>query len=552
MAHYSDTAGEDADFPIPQATNYRDWVIDAFNADKPYDQFVREQIAGDLMPARDEADRKQKIVATGYLAMSRRFGTSPETEMQLTIADTIDTLGRSVLGTTLGCARCHDHKFDPITMRDYYALYGIFASTTYAFPGSEERPFQKDFTPLIDRAKAAELLNPWKAQMAAADAEVDRIFDARAKATEAGPYQKLTDEWQRAKNHRNDLAHQAPAIETAYSVSEGTPHDERIQKRGEPANPGDPVARGFPQVLGGQTLPQDEHGSGRLELAGWLTDRSNPLFARVMVNRIWQYHFGKGIVQTPSDFGTRGKAPTHPELLDFLASRFMAGNWSIKAMHRLIMLSQAYQLSAADNTADLQIDPGDDFLWRVSRQRLDAEEIRDSILAVSGTLDLTRPSPHPFPPSSGWHFTQHAAFSAIYPSNHRSVYVMQQRIKRHPFFVLFDGADPNMSTAERSVSITPLQALFMMNDPIVHEQSEKFAARIMSSRDTIDGQVQLAFAYAFGREPDADDMAVARSYLNGYEEKLSSTRIPPAQRPAAALASYLRSIFASNEFEFVE
>ncbi len=552
VAHYSDTAGEDADFPIPEAARYRDWVIDAFNQDKPYEQFVKEQIVGDLMPARDEADRRQKIIATGYLAMSRRFGVAPEHEMQLTIADTIDTLGRSVLGATLGCARCHDHKFDPFSMRDYYALYGIFESTNYAFPGSEERPFQIGFAPLIDPAKASEVLKPYEASLAAAEADVRRTFDARAKATDAPTYQRLTGEWERAKNHRNDVSHHAPVIEAAYGVSEGTPHDACIQKRGEPGDPGDSIARGFPEVLGGQRLPPDEHGSGRLPLSNWLTDPANPLFARVMVNRIWQYHFGKGIVQTPSDFGNRGKPPTHPELLDFLAKRFVDSGWSIKAMHRLVMTSQAYQLSATDDAANTQADAADDFLWQFRRQRLDAEEIRDAILAVSGNLDLSRPGPHPFPPRDGWHFTQHAAFAAIYPSMHRGVYVMQQRIKRHPFFVLFDGADPNLSTAERSVSVTPLQALFMMNDPFVEEESMAFAGRLRTARDTQDGQIELAYELAYGRPPEADEYSEARAYLAQYVQKLAATNIPAGKRETAALASHLRSIFSSNEFLFVE
>ncbi|HEY0911135.1 MAG TPA: DUF1549 domain-containing protein, partial [Bradyrhizobium sp.] len=202
LARYSDTAGDDADYPIPQAALYRNWVIDAFNQHKPYNQFVQEQIAGDLMPARDDADRRSHIVATGYLALSRRFGVSPETEMQLTIADTIDTLGRSILGATLGCARCHDHKFDPFTMRDYYALYGIFDSSRYAFPGSEERPFQKDFVPLIERAQAEALLRPYEAKVAAAEAEVRRLFHERAMATERAVYNRLTSEWDQAKRHR--------------------------------------------------------------------------------------------------------------------------------------------------------------------------------------------------------------------------------------------------------------------------------------------------------------------------------------------------------------
>jgi hypothetical protein len=310
--------------------------------------------------------------------------------------------------------------------------------------------------------------------------------------------------------------------------------------------------RGFPQVLGGQTLPPREHGSGRLELARWITDSANPLFARVMVNRIWQYHFGKGIVQTPSDFGTRGKPPTHPQLLDFLASRFIESGYSIKAINRLMMLSQTYQLSSAQDARNEQIDADDDDLWHFRRRRLDAEEIRDGILAVSGNLDLSPAGPHPFPPAKDWHFSQHAAFSAVYPTTHRGVYVMQQRIKRHPFFVLFDGADPNVSSAERAASVTPLQALFMMNDPFVHEESELFAGRLLADRETDNGRLQLAYELALGRDPLAEEYAEARAYLQGYAARASGTAMPAGEESQAAWSSYLRSLFGSNEFMFVD
>jgi hypothetical protein len=273
------------------------------------------------------------------------------------------------------------------------------------------------------------------------------------------------------------------------------------------------MPRRFLKVLGGQELPKDCAGSGRLELAGWLTDPANPLTARVMVNRIWQHHFGKGLVATPSDFGTRGQPPSHPELLDYLAERFIESGWSIKAMHRLILLSATYQqgsivealkrssveaegttlasnslshastlqrFNASTVSAD-SIDPDDRLLSHFPRQRLDAKEIRDALLYLGGMLDLTPGGAHPFPLEYQWEFTQHNPFSALYESNKRSVYVMQQRIKKQPFFAMFDGADPNASTAERPVTTTPLQALFMMNDPFAHAQAEQFASRLQRS-----------------------------------------------------------------------
>jgi hypothetical protein len=209
-------------------------------------------------------------------------------------------------------------------------------------------------------------------------------------------------------------------------------------------------------VLGGQTLPPDATGSGRLELARWIADPKNPLTARVMVNRVWHYHFGKGIVPTPSDFGRQGQPPTHPELLDYLATRFVESGWSVKAMHRLVMLSRTYQLSGAEDAGNARTDAGDDYLWRFPRRRLDAESIRDAMLAVAGDLDRTPGGPHPFPDPKTWDFTQHKPFKAVYDTNRRSVYLMTQRIPRHLFLAHFDGPDTNASTARRTTSTTPL------------------------------------------------------------------------------------------------
>ena len=285
-----------------------------------------------------------------------------------------------------------------------------------------------------------------------------------------------------------------------YGVAEGTPHDARIQKRGEPLKPGDLVPRRFLEVLGGDALPPGAAGSGRLELARWLTRPENPLTARVMVNRIWAGHFGIGLVATENDFGRRGRRPTHPGLLDDLAERFIAGGWSIKAMHRLIMLSATYQLASDRSAISAEADPADELFWRFPRRRLDAESIRDAILMLGGGLDRTPGGPHPFPPV-GTTFTQHAPFGAVYPSSRRSVYLMTQRIRRHPFLALFDGADPNASTAKRSITTVPTQALFFMNDPFVHEQAEGFARRLLAAQTEECDRIRLAYRMALSREP---------------------------------------------------
>jgi len=488
VAHYADTAGETADYPVPQAYRYRNYVIDAFNADKPYDQFIREQIAGDLLPpgayAPGSPRADERLIATGFLACARRFGYDPENYQHLTIDDTIDTMGKAVLGLTVACARCHDHKFDPISQADYYALYGIFASTKYPYPGSEEKKAPSDFPKLSNG-------------------------------------------------------------DPVYAVSEGTPHNEPIQKRGDPKNPGPEAPRRFLQILGGQPLPADCKGSGRLQLAEWLADPKNPLTARVMVNRIWQHHFGEGLAPSPNNFGKQGRPPTHPELLDCLADQFVRSGWSVKAMHRMILLSRTYQLSSEDDDRDRAADPANESLWRFDRRRLDAEAIRDSLLAVSGQIDRTPAGPHPFPPQNTWGFTQHSPFQAVYETNHRSVYLMTQRLRRHPFLALFDGADANASTGQRNTTTVPTQALFFLNDPFVHVQAEKFAARLLQGAADDAARIDLAHRMAYGRPATLDETRAGELYLRKYEQTSKAGA-------AAAWTSYCRVLFAADEFIYID
>jgi hypothetical protein len=338
----------------------------------------------------------------------------------------------------------------------------------------------------------------------------------------------------------------------AYAVSEGAPADAPILRVGDPKLPGPEVPRGFLTVLGGQLIPDDEKGSGRLELARWITEERNPLTARVMVNRIWEHHFGKGIVQTPNDFGFRGDPPTHAELLDYLAAKFVESGWSVKAMHRMIMLSEAYQMASTYNPKAAATDAHNDFLWRFERRRLDAEEIRDAMLATSGALDATRPNGHPFPPEAEWHYSQHKPFVAVYETNHRSVYLMQQRIKKHPFLEAFDGADPNASIGYRPQSTTGLQALFMMNDPFAHELADKLAVRVGMAYQTDSERVTDAFRLLYGRKPTPQEILMSSDYLRKCRSAMNQTDLPEDKRARAALASYMRVLYSSDEFLFVD
>lgn len=1022
VVRYADTAGDTADYPVPTAWRYRNYVIDAFNADKPYDEFLREQIAGDILAEKGPRERyAERIVATGYLAISRRFGFDSENYHYLTIQDTIDTIGQSVLGLTVGCARCHNHKYDPITSTEYYGLYGIFESTRYAFPGSEQKAKYRALAPLIPPKEAQAKWRDLEARLAAYDVrpsavlrslhELDGDFEMQAVAaggskgvlvppwryeggvavsesaqspyrnvhapgkvgvsipsgtnqyailqklpvqrrprrdgrlhvnidfrTSAGkestpgshrfwlgnrsqealevfisaealeirsskglekvralkpkqwyelqlaiepgsgtfsgsagspgdvvtfsnkllrtswtgltdhigidsrtpragalpaleidnvsvqdtpflsvtdslartvpskkrnelpelnrrfqelvgmdgdfetqtdgtapakpwgpgpnsvvkiasaaqsPFrnqfgagklgihlprtpgyngfgQTLTNTWAREKTERlyasfdfrchklepgqngswrfyvghgpgnsaavelflnrkqffrgsgktreavcelregqwyqvqvqlnlkektyqgtissaeesvefsgafvsgwdgrvdytfidsyGHLAGVKPALDVdnyivresplarlgagpvqlgdasrnaearelrnqlneraaeeeqfkrelngllaegpfdlAYSVTEGTPGNARLQVRGEPDRPGPEVPRGFLRVLDGGTLPRDAAGSGRLELAQWLTSPTNPLTARVMVNRIWQHHFGHGLVKTPNDFGTRGQRPTHPELLDHLAVEFIKSGWSVKAMHRLILLSAVYQQASAGSmimraSRSTQKSTGTDAQGAAAdtfspypRTRLSAEEIRDAILFVSGELDAGAGQGHPFPKATEWSFTQHAPFSAVYEHNKRSVYLMTQRIKRHPFLALFDGPDPNASTAERLMTTVPTQALFFLNDPFVHSKAEKFAARIQGAKADEVGQIELAYRLALGRRPTAIEREEASQFLAACRAELRPVHKGDVER--AGLAAFARTLFGSNEFITVD
>ena len=478
-----------------EAYKYRNWVIDAFNRDQPYDEFIREQIAGDILARRGPREQyASRVTATGFLAISRRFGYDSENYHHLTIADTLDVVGRSVLGLSIGCARCHDHKYDPISMADYYALYGVFASSRYAFPGSEEKNRPRDMVPLLPESEAAPLaaaraellvaceakVKQAEAELAAAEKAIAGTSDETEKAALVAKRDALGASVAVLRAKREEVANSEP-YELAYGIVEGAPHNEKIQKRGEPTRPGAEVPRRFLEILGGDLVDSSAAGSGRLELAEWLTRRENPLTARVIVNRLWQYHFGTGLVRTPSDFGFRGRPPTHRQLLDYLADGLASPRLVAQmAAQGNDAVAVSINCPPATTTRRPPMTRPMSCVGSIDRRRLDAEAIRDAMLAVSGSLDRTPGGAHPFPAKQTWHFTQHAPFKAVYDTPKRSVYLMTQRIARHPFLALFDGADPNVSTAERSETTTPSQALFLMNDPFTHAQSAALAGRLMA------------------------------------------------------------------------
>jgi hypothetical protein len=591
LARYADTAGDNSDYPIPQAYLYRDYVIDALSADVPYDRFLHEQIAGDILaPLGPREDYARQVIATGFLAQAKRFGTRKLEDTHQIIEDTLNTMGQTVLGLSLRCARCHDHKFDPITARDYYALYGFFAGTNYPFAGAEEDKRPSELAPLVspDRIKDyeshhAEALARLKAKLAATEGggeATERVRDLSLKAAVADFVAKASAsnastesvalakvELTKAKRKRDAQLKQLrgeidrlqkagpmAAAPQAYAVRDGKPTDVKIQIGGNPHKLGAVVPRGVPKALEPDgTIDLPPGGSGRLALARWLTEGPpQALTARVMANRIWQHHFGKPIVPTPSDFGLRGSPPTHPELLEWLASEFVASGWSIKAMHRRIMLTETYQLGSENDSANAAIDTGNARYWRFDRRPLDAESLRDALLALGGNLKLDRPGSHPFPPAEKWTFTAHYQFKAVYPSEHRSVYLMVQRLHPHPYLSVFNGPDTSVTTATRDGSTVPLQALYLLNNPFVHDQARRFASRLIADEHDTPARLRSAYLRAFGREPTEDERGKASEFLARYRRTLADEGMPADRQEAEPWAALTRALLASNEFLYVD
>ncbi|MHC5542044.1 DUF1553 domain-containing protein, partial [Singulisphaera rosea] len=320
-----------------------------------------------------------------------------------------------------------------------------------------------------------------------------------------------------------------------------------------PSTRGAVVARNVPAFLAGTNPPRMPDGSsGRLELATWLTAPENPLTARVMVNRVWHHHFGRGIVGSPSNFGIRGDEPTHPELLDWLTSQFVSNGWSIKALHRLIVTSKTYQLASGPASDASAKDPENRWYWRFDRRRLDAEAIRDAMLSASGTLDLRVAGEHPFPPISEWRWTQHSPFKAVYTTDRRSVYLMTQRLQRHPYLALFDGPDTNHSTDRRTSANVPLQALFLMNNPFVQDQARALANRLIAEAPDVTHRLNLATTLAWGRPLVPGEVETFRDYLRTFARESEASGRPVPDADLDAWVSLAKVILTANEFLYLD
>jgi len=513
VVRYADTGGFETDLRYPNAWKYRDYVIRSLNADKPFDRFIQEQVAGDeLWPNDSDA-----VLATALYCVGPVMPESALTLQQLEyewLTDAADTTGAAFLGLTFGCARCHNHKYDPITQKDYFSLQAVFAASDRPFPDKVRQARIKALNGLLSDAPIPK----------------DKLHDPRCTVrTEDKTGFQLFHREQPLEVHR--------------------------LHRGELNKPRELMSPALPEFLQSDAskldfdaVPADKR---RAVLARWLTSPENPLTARVLVNRVWGWHFGQGIVRTPNDFGAQGEAPTHPQLLDWLARDFVEHGWSLKRLHRLILLSRTYRLSSIAEGPGLRVDPENRLLWHFPRRRLEGEAIRDNLLACAGTLNLKPYGPPVVPPLSAqelaglfdargkWPVTKDAA-----EHTRRSVYVLVRRTFLYPLFASFDPPEVMTSCPRRKQTVVPAQALTLLNSPLAREQSAAFARRLLQEcGDESDKLVSRAWVLAFGRSCTTTEKERSLVFLR---RRIASTG------RETAFAEFCLALFNTNEFVYVD
>ncbi|MSU22318.1 MAG: DUF1553 domain-containing protein [Opitutus sp.] len=568
LARFAESDGFESDTVRPHAWRYRDYVVGAFNADKPYDRFVREQIAGDeLFPAEPDA-----LIATAFNLLGPDMVDSADQVQRRrnTLNDMTDTASLAFLGLTLGCARCHDHKFEPIAQRDYYSLQAFFTSvkfrTDLPVPTAAERAEHEAAT-----ARYKELTASIQSEIDVIEGPARQRIYARKLATlspegrgaHAIPAEQRTTEQQNLfletvhlveitpkelaaalkKPEKEALAKlherlrpfpKPPLLPATLSLQNGPPLKTHVLHRGDYNQPGAEVAPAFPDVLAAPPPVSTK----RAGLAEWVASRTNPLTARVMVNRVWRHHFGRALVATPSDFGTHGQKPSHPALLDWLASEFVARGWSVKHLHRVMLLSATYRQSTAATPATRARDPENKLYSRMNRLRLEGEVIRDSLLAISGQLNPQVGGPGVFPPiprelyagAKGW------TVSAD-PRDHarRSLYIFARRNLRFPFLEVFDAPDNNLSCSARERSTTAPQSLTLLNADEVLAAATRTAERVEREAESPEARLTLAYRLIIGRGPTGQERRLSQDFL--------------AHSPLAELC---RGLFNLNAFVYVD
>lgn len=589
LARYADSEGFKSDETRPNIWRYRDYVIQSLNADKPYDRFVKEQIAGDELYPGDP----QAVIATGF---NRHFPDESNARnlmqrRQELLQDVTDVVGLTFMGLTMGCAKCHDHKFDPILQKDYYRLQAFFANTRI-----------EDNKTLVDTKEQQEYAQKravWEAKTKEIREEISKLLEPARQSLWKDGYDKFPPEVQAALDtpaeKRNPFQwHMYYKARPQVEFS-----DEAVGKKlkGEPAKrykalhaelakfdgikPADlPVAQtmidnesespkthvlavanyavpqyevqpGFLSILDPApakiSKPDSGIGSGRRSaLANWLADAGNPLSTRVIVNRVWHYHFGRGIVGTPSDFGMMGERPSHPELLDYLTTNFTGNGWSLKKLHRMILLSNTYQQSSTHKELAAKVDPDNKLFWRFQRRRLEGETVRDAILQVSGALNTKMYGPGVFPPlppgvvtRGGWNTEEDAV-----EANRRSVYVFVRRNTRYPMFESFDMPDTHESCARRNNTVSAGQALELLNNELVLGWAQDLAKRVQNDAGmTPEAQVERAWKLVYARAPKPDETKVALDFLQSHDQITGNRQ--------TSMVDLCHMLLNSNEFLYM-
>ncbi len=584
VARFAESSGKEANISFPYAWRYRDYVIDCFNHDVPFDRFLVEQIAGDLLPYENNAERARLLNATGFLALGPKNldEANPVQFAADLIDEQIDTVSRAVMAHSIACARCHDHKADPYTMEDYYGLAGIFSSTTTYF-GTYVSPANRmggdplllpkiEGQPILQKSIPAKRVGELQTQLAALKKEQEDGMEAAAKAMKEGRdaseiftlRDALRIFWSSGgiEGQLEQVDEKGNALPLTMGVLEAPKMvDASLLERGDITQPTQPVARRLPQPIPTATqFTIDAKQSGRLQLAQWLTDSSHPLTARVIANRVWHHLMGTGLVSTVDDFGSTGQPPSHPELLDHLAYQLTDDAWSIKRLIRQVVLSRVYRQSSAFNRKYFELDPDNRLHWRASKRRLDAEVIRDAMLAASGELDASRPLGSLVANTIGDRPISLIGLDDRIPhdldgSVHRSVYLPVIRDRLPDALAMFDFAEPSLVTGARESTNVPVQALYLMNSDFVVARSTALAKSILRKIDSdqktqdIDRLrrnaqfVQLAFQKCFGRVPEGTESKLSNEYLanelRATEKEVDKEKV---------FARFCQALFASAEF----
>lgn len=531
LVRYATSNGADENHELPNSWRYRDWVVKKLNEDLPLDQFITQQLAGDLLPVpEDEQQAGDLLTATGMLVIGpKMLAEQDKDKMMIDIVDEqIDTVSRTMLGLTIGCARCHDHKFDPIAARDYYSLAGIFYSTKsmanreFVSQWMERSLPSRDIT--ARRAEHQQKIDAAKAELAQLKSPAD------------------DDAIKQKKASIEQLEKEMPQFVSVMATDEGEPQDLPIHIRGNHLKPGpEKIPRGMPAILTSVAAAPviEATRSGRLELAQWLVSKENPLTSRVMMNRVWMWHFGKPLMRSPSNWGLQAEAPSHPELLDWLAQELMRNGWSLKAMHRTIMLSSTWQMSSQVQPEYRERDPENRLLSRQNRRRLEAEPVRDSVLFVGGGLDLTMGN----------------AEGSV-DAKRRALYLPVNRAALYEMFSTFDYVETANHIEQRPVTTVPNQALFLMNSTLVHEQSRKLIEQLPTTDPSVPlsdlgSVVSDLYQRLYARVPSDEEVKRSVRFLEQSEQALAAVA-DVRERRLQAWAALCRTLMAGNEFIFVD